>query len=1475
VNRRRLLSVVPVALLVFGLTLPAAPASAKVQHPLEGTFDGSATPAGSFTPSGVAVDPLSHDVYVSDLAHKLVDKLSSTGAYLCQITGLGESSGSASECDKSAPGPGSFVSGFGQGIVEADGDFVFPDSNGHAVYRFSSAGAYLPPALAVPAEGSPSQVALDAAGNLYVADPKNHRVEKYTIATETWSTFVTGSPAEPFGAGSPAGVAVDTDAASPAFGDVYVVDPKRGAIEAFTSGGAFAEEITATPEGPLSTKLGRIATDPTDGHLFVPDTGNGTLDEFAPGGTFISQTNVPAAPNASSPQGVAVDPTTGALYVADKANNIVDVFGTYAVPLVTTEAATAVEETTATLNGEVDPDGAGEATECEFEYVEAAAYEPAAPNPYAAGGTAPCSPAPPYANSTAVSAEVSLDPHTTYHYRLTAANGNGVPSSGKDRTLVTMGAPTVEPGSEGASVSGVNAMLRAKINPFGLDSTCQVQFVAEADFQASGWTGAETVPCSPAEIGSAFDYQSVTAGIEGLAIATTYHYRFLASNSAGQGEGSDRTFVTFGMHDVEFEIVNEEGPGHPYTQAGGHPYEVITNFGINWTENFGVPFQNSTRPYEIPAGNLRTVVAELPPGFIGNPAATQRCTRTDVIRFRCSGAAQVGRLEIKEAGSGDYSGYRQGLYNVVPPKGMVAEFGANVEQHVTVFIDFRLRPDGNYAVTSESLNNSDVIGVTGVFANFWGVPADPSHDALRQCPSPNSVGHYENCSANQPQPKPLLFDPTSCGGPLTSVLAIDSYQATGAFDRQAIETEPITGCNQLEFTPALEARPTTNRADSPTGLNVDLHIPQKPAIEDPEGKREADLEDTTVTLPKGIDVNPAAASGLEACSSAQIGLKTPAGQTPIRFSGSPAQCPGASKIGTVELLTPLIAEEDQNHNPTGEQPLPGAVYLAAPHDNPFDSLLALYITVEDPRYGIVVKLAGHVEADPQTGQLTATFDENPQVPFEDFKLKFFGGAHSTLRTPATCGAYRTTSVLTPWSAPESGPPASPSDNWQISQAATAGGACPSSSAEVAHNPAFEAGTEAPVAGAYSPFVLHLSRPDGSQELQAIDTVLPPGLTGKLAGVAECPQGALQAAEHKTGREEQASPSCPAASQVGVVNVGAGAGPAPFYVQGTAYLAGPYKGAPLSLAIVTPAVAGPFDLGTVVVRAALFVNPETAQITAKSDPLPRILQGIPLDVRSIALKLIRNQFTLNPTSCEKMAVTGNALSTLGQGASLTSPFQVGGCNALGFKPKLAISLKGGTKRTAHPALKATLTYPSGSYANIAKASVALPHSEFLDQGHIGTICTRVQFAEGSVPGEKCPPASVYGFARAITPLLDNPLEGPVYLRSSNNKLPDLVAALNGQIDVVLDGRIDSDKKGGLRNSFEIVPDAPISKFTLEMKGGNKGLLINSEPLCAKPHRAIAKFTAQNGKVDDFNPVVATDCKKTAAKGKGHKRHHGKR
>jgi hypothetical protein len=571
-------------------------------------------------------------------------------------------------------------------------------------------------------------------------------------------------------------------------------------------------------------------------------------------------------------------------------------------------------------------------------------------------------------------------------------------------------------------------------------------------------------------------------------------------------------------------------------------------------------------------------------------------------------------------------------------------------------------------------------------------------------------------------------------------------------------------------------------------------------------------------------------------------------------NGNPESCPDASRIGSIEVDTPLV-----------DHPLVGSVYLATPHDNPFGSLLAIYAVIDDKPSGVLIKLPGHVEADPSTGRLVTTFDNNPQLPFSHFKLSFFGGAHGVLRTPATCGNYSTTSEMTPWSAPDSGPPAAAKDDYSISTP-PAGGGC---GASLTNAPSLDAGVVSPVAAKYSPFVLHLRRGDGSQPISSFATKLPPGLTGKLAGVAQCSDAALAAAAAKTGAEEQASPSCPASSHVGSVVAGAGAGPSPFYAHGNAYLAGPYKGAPLSMAVITPALAGPYDLGTIVVRAALHVDGASGQITAVSDPIPSILQGIPLDVRSIDLELDRPNFSLTGTSCDPSAFEGSATSLLGQVAPLSARYQLGECQGLAFKPKLAIRLFGSTTRGGHPALRGTVRMPAGG-ANISEASVALPHSEFLDQSHIGTVCTRVQFAEGDGNGSACPPASIYGTATATSPLVDYTLQGNAYLRSSSHKLPDLVVALHGPpsqpiaVDAV--ARIDS-IRGGIRSTFEGVPDLPVSSFVLNMRGGKKGLLQNSTNICKATNRATALLAAQNGKGAELRPKLKNS---KCAKAKKHKR-----
>jgi hypothetical protein len=931
----------------------------------------------------------------------------------------------------------------------------------------------------------------------------------------------------------------------------------------------------------------------------------------------------------------------------------------------------------------------------------------------------------------------------------------------------------------------------------------------------------------------------------------------------------------FGIASFSSPAINQDGT--PTTEAGGHPYSLATNITFNTTEE---PNANGGMAQEV-NGDVKDILADPPLGLIGNPQGIPKCSQEQFREQICPVSSQVGWAYIalsppRCAGCNNGGSFWVGLFNMVPPPGVPAQFAFAVDVggiHVRTRLNAVVHSGGDYGLTiaTGGISQSAVQSTT---VTFWGVPADPSHD-FQRCKemSPNgpfcngTPGTFSGPNPYTAPPKPFLTMPTACPGtPLKTSVEVDSWQEPGNFDSAETTQPALEGCESLDFSPTLKARPTTNVADSPSGLAVDLHLPTHEGCEEEAGgeiaceNSEAELKDAKVTLPEGLVVNPSGANGLDGCSAAEIGYKAGTSH-PAEFSPGPAECPDTSRIGTVKIKTQLL-----------DHPLPGSVYLAKPYDNPFDSLLAIYVAVYDPASGVVVKLPGRVETDPSTGRLTTSFEENPQLPFEDFELEFFKGATAPLMTPPTCGSYATSSALASWA----GQSASPGDKYAIDRS-PGGGSCATSAAALPNSPSFSAGTVTPIAAAFSPLVLNLRREDGSQRLSVIETTMPEGLLGKLAGVAYCPQAAIDAAGAKSGREEQASPSCPSASQVGSVTVGAGAGPAPYYVSGKAYLAGPYEGAPLSLVVLTPAVAGPFDLGTVVTRVALHVDPATAQITAKSDPLPSVLKaagdGFPLDIRSIALKVDRPSFTLNPTSCDPLAVSGSSVSTLGQAAALSDRFQVAECGRLGFEPKLSLQLKGKTNRTAHPALRAVLTMPSSGQANIASAAVTLPHSEFLDQAHIGTICTRVQFAEGSVPGEKCPAGSIYGHAVAFSPLLEAPLEGPVYLRSSSHKLPDLVAALNGQIDVVLDGKVDS-VHGGLRSTFEMVPDAPVSKFVLEMQGGKRGLIVNSEDLCLPKtkRKASADFVAHNGMVADLKPTLrASGCGKAGKRGKHGKRH----
>jgi hypothetical protein len=922
--------------------------------------------------------------------------------------------------------------------------------------------------------------------------------------------------------------------------------------------------------------------------------------------------------------------------------------------------------------------------------------------------------------------------------------------------------------------------------------------------------------------------------------------------------------------------------GSAATEAGGHPTQYTVDFNFPTTK-FSTPAGEDLLKVADPAN---TVITDLPPGLIANPAASPiLCTEAQLSETggfggACPPESQVGVIDLLTTvgGSEGTTPYRSALYSMVPPPGAPAALafsagGAGILVHLIAGVD----SEGDYSAYTEV---RDALAhrlhpLFGAQAQIWGDPSSKIYELSRGSRNlPGIVGgpcraSHLLCPAPD-QPTAFLTNPVHCTGtPEVSRLAASTWGAPDVFSEESYESADldgneatISGCSAVQFKPTIAAKPTTNLTDSPSGLDFTLHQPQDL---DKTHTATGQLKDASVTLPAGMSVNPSQADGLAGCSPAQIGMITAVGESPAHFSKQPNSCPDAAKLGTVEVTTPLLAQRNEKHelvtDPETGRPLPeplhGSVYLAEPYQNPFGSLLAIYLAVEDPKTGTVAKLAGRIEPDPASGQLTTVFTENPQLPLEDIKLHLFGGARGSLITPPSCGPHTTTTSLVPWSAPET-PTATPSDTFAAASAPA--GPCAASASQLPNSPSLTAGTLTPLAGAYSPFVLKISREDGTQRLTGIDTMLPPGLSGKLAGIGQCTEAQIAAArarEHpREGSAERGQPSCPASAEVGTVVVGAGAGPTPFYTSGHAYLAGPYKGAPVSLAVIVPAIAGPFDLGTVVSRVALHVEPESARIHAVSDPLPQIIEGIPLDLRSVALKMDRPQFTLNPTSCDPMAITGAASAPFGPAAALSVPFQVGGCSALPFKPKLSLRLKGSVKRSSNPRLIANLTARPGE-ANVARAQVKLPHPVFLDQSHIRTVCTRVQFA-----ADQCPAGSVYGKVQARTPLLDQPLSGSVYLRSSSHQLPDLVAKLRGPdslpIEIDLVGKTDA-VKGALRNTFEAVPDAPVSSFRLELFGGKRGLVEMSEGFCSQ-RRATVNLDAQNGKTHDTRPVVAAKCPK---------------
>jgi hypothetical protein len=878
--------------------------------------------------------------------------------------------------------------------------------------------------------------------------------------------------------------------------------------------------------------------------------------------------------------------------------------------------------------------------------------------------------------------------------------------------------------------------------------------------------------------------------------------------------GASTAEADFGIADAGGALSATDGSFS--RQAGAHA-DFTTHIAVNRVD-----------PNEAD-GNLRDAFVDLPPGFVGDATIAPTCDYTQLLAASsapCPIGSAVGYVTIEV--SPNLGAIRSPLFNMVRTGGAPAVFAFDYF-NAAVRIEPTIRA-GDYGITARSTAISQALTPMVIDVTFWGVPADHSHDLQR---TPNS----ETSPVPSPEPRrAFLSAPTACSAtPLSFTASIDSWQNPGAFLARSFTADRdgtpfiFTGCDSLAFDPAAEVRTGSEATEAPTGLDIDLTVPQS---ESPDGLATAHVRKTVLTFPEGMAVAPGSAAGQGACTEAEIGIG----------SNDPPSCPDSSRIGTVKIATPLLDEE-----------LTGSLYLARPHRNPFGSLLAAYLAVKGP--GFYLKLPGEVRADPDTGRLTASFDDQPQLPYESVSVSLREGPGAPLLTPRHCGTYETRVEMTSWASPV---PVVLSSPMRIDEGCDAGGFAPT----------LKAGTTVPVGGAFSPFLLRVIRADGEQNVSRIEATLPEGLLAKLAGVGVC------------GDPEARTGTCPDSSRVGSATALLGAGPTPLQVPeaGKAptavYLAGPYKGAPLSLVVKVPAQAGPFDLGTVAVRSALRVDPTTTQVSAETDPMPQILEGIPISYRDVRVEIDRPEFTVNPTNCEARKVRARITGSAGATASPSAPFAAADCERLGFSPTLQLSMTGSTRRAGDPALSATLKAPKGQ-ANLASTTVILPKTMFIDQRHVDGPCTRVQFA-----ADACPASSILGTATAWSPLLEAPLTGPVYFRSNGGerRLPDIVADLDGQIHVTLAGFIDSVKAGKegsrVRTRFQNVPDAPVSRFVLQLKGGSRGLLQNSVDLCKVPQFATVKAEGQNGKAHDLTQKITTGCRKGARRGGTRTARHGR-
>ena len=952
----------------------------------------------------------------------------------------------------------------------------------------------------------------------------------------------------------------------------------------------------------------------------------------------------------------------------------------------------------------------------------------------------------------------------------------------------------------------------------------------------------------------------------------------------------------FGFEKYEFRPENADGSLD--TQAGSHPFALTTTLGLNSTFEAGVV---------KPVAMARDLHVELPPGLIGDPRAVPECTleefTTNLLESDfCPPETAVGialvtvREPTGHLGTLEPTTKISPVFNLTPAPGEPARLGF-VAAVVPVVLDTSLRSGGDYGVTVINTNIPETAELLAARVIVWGVPGDPRHNTARgwECLKPTAE---EPCPAPNTS-QPFLTLPTSCEHPLESSVDADSWPTPGNKETSEVAAplsyilrgdagEPVTltGCDRLPFTPTMTVAPDTQAASAPTGLKVSLSVPQETTLA-PSGLAEADVKDTTVALPEGMQVNPASVSGLQACSGTpsalaagelgspgdeigftgfqELGGEHEPGVSTATFTpylpGSLAAkgaaehheipeseaalqpglnfCPEASKVGVVHIKTPLLPRE-----------LEGGVYLAAQNANPFGSLIALYIIAQDPEAGVLVKLAGEVTLDGRTGQLVSTFLNTPQLPFEELNLELFGGADGSLSTPSRCGVYQTTASLTPWS---DAPPVNPTSVFEITSGPK-GSPCPGSSLPFA--PSLVAGTTNNQAGAFSPLTTTISREDGNENIQAVSLHMPAGLSGLLTGVKLCEE--RQAEEGLCGPE----------SLIGETTVSVGVGDHPYTVTGgKVFITGPYQGAPFGLSIATPAKAGPFDLekntpcDCVVVRAKVEVDPHTAVVTIASSAIPHIIEGIPLQIKDVDVTVDRPGFEFNPTNCSPLAITGTISSIEGASSALSIPFQAANCATLKFAPNFSVSTSAHTSKADGASLTTKLVYPTapqGTQANIAMTKVDLPKILPSRLTTLQKACLAVVFEASP---ESCPAASVVGHATVTTPVLPVPLTGPAYLVSHGGEaFPALTMVLKGYgVTIDLVGTTFISKSGITSTTFKTVPDTPFNTFELTLPEGKYSALAANGNLCKHKLVMPTAFVAQNGaEIKQETQIAVTGC-----------------